>query len=63
MYYVLDIISNKLGLPVPSVDAMLKILHDNGFQAVQTHFSSRGLRTNAPAIVMQNLVKKAISAM
>ena len=61
MYYVLDKISNKLSLPVPSVAAMLKILHDNGFQAVQTHFSSRGLRTNAPALAMQNLVKEAIS--
>jgi tRNA (guanine26-N2/guanine27-N2)-dimethyltransferase len=61
-YCVIDKVSNKLGLPVPSVAAMLKILHDNGFQAVQTHFSSRGLRTNAPALIMQNLVKKAISA-
>jgi tRNA (guanine26-N2/guanine27-N2)-dimethyltransferase len=62
LYYVLDKISNKLGLPVPSVDMMLKILHDNGFPAVQTHFSTRGVRTNAPALAMQNLVKKAISA-
>ena len=61
-YYVIDKVSNKLGLPVPSVASMLKSLHDNGFQAVQTHFSSRGLRTNAPALAMQNLVKKAISA-
>lgn len=61
MYYVLDKISNKLGLPVPSVAAILRMLQDNGFQAVQTHFSSRGVRTNAPAIVMQNLVKKAVS--
>ena len=61
MYYVLDKISNKLGLPVPSVAAMLKTLHENSFEAVQTHFSSRGVRTNAPALIMQDLVKKAIS--
>jgi len=61
-YYVIDKVSNRLSLPVPSVASMLKSLHDNAFQAVQTHFSSRGLRTNAPALTMQNLVKKAISA-
>jgi tRNA (guanine26-N2/guanine27-N2)-dimethyltransferase len=60
-YYVLEKISNKLGLPVPSVSSMLKTLQDDGFQAVQTHFNSRGLRTNAPAFEMQKLVKKVIS--
>jgi tRNA (guanine26-N2/guanine27-N2)-dimethyltransferase len=60
-YYVLEKISNKLGLPVPSVSSMLKILQDNGFQAFHTHFNTRGLRTNAPAFEMQKLVKKAIS--
>jgi tRNA (guanine26-N2/guanine27-N2)-dimethyltransferase len=60
-YYVLEKISNKLGLPVPSVSSMLKFLQDNGFQAVPTHFNSRGLRTNAPAFEMQKLVKKAVS--
>jgi tRNA (guanine26-N2/guanine27-N2)-dimethyltransferase len=60
-YYVLEKISNKLGLPVPSVSSMLKFLQDNGFQAIPTHFNSRGLRTNAPAFEMQKLVKKAVS--
>jgi len=61
-YYVLDKISNKLGMPVPSVAVILRMLLENGFHAVQTHFNSRGIRTNAPALTMQNLVKKAISA-
>ena len=61
-YYVIDKISNKLSLPVPSVVAMLKTLHDNGFQAVPTHFNSRGLRTNAPALAMQKLLKYVTSA-
>ena len=59
-YYVIDKISNKLSSPVPSVAAMLRILHDNGFQAVPTHFNSRGVRTNAPAFAMQNLLKLAV---
>jgi tRNA (guanine26-N2/guanine27-N2)-dimethyltransferase len=61
-YYVIDKISNKLSSPVPSVIAMLKILRDNGFEAVPTHFNSRGVRTNAPAFAVQNLLKAAVSS-
>jgi tRNA (guanine26-N2/guanine27-N2)-dimethyltransferase len=59
LYYVLDKVSNKLGLPVPSVAEMLRSLRDNGFKAVATHFNSRGVRTDAPALVMQELLRKA----
>jgi tRNA (guanine26-N2/guanine27-N2)-dimethyltransferase len=58
-YYVIDQISDKLAAPVPSVSAMLQSLRNNGFQAVQTHFNSRGIRTNARALTMQELLKKA----
>jgi tRNA (guanine26-N2/guanine27-N2)-dimethyltransferase len=61
-YYVIDKISNKLSLSVPSVAVMLRILHDNGFDAVPTHFNSRGVRTNASAIVVQNMLKGAVSS-
>ena len=61
-YYVIDKISNKLSSPVPSVAAMLRILRDNGFEAVPTHFNSRGVRTNAPAFAVQNLLKAAVSS-
>jgi tRNA (guanine26-N2/guanine27-N2)-dimethyltransferase len=61
-YYVIDKISNKLSLPVPSVVAMLKILRANGLEAVPTHFNSRGVRTNANASAVQNLLKIAISS-
>jgi tRNA (guanine26-N2/guanine27-N2)-dimethyltransferase len=60
-YYVLDKISNQLALPVPSVDALLKILRDNGFQAFPTHFNSRGIRTDAPALTMQELLRKVLA--
>jgi tRNA (guanine26-N2/guanine27-N2)-dimethyltransferase len=56
-YYVIDKISNKLSLPVPSGDAVLKTLSKSGFQAVPTHFNSRGLKTNAPALTMQNMIR------
>jgi tRNA (guanine26-N2/guanine27-N2)-dimethyltransferase len=61
-YYVLDKVSNKLSLPVPSVVTMLRTLRDNGFQVVSTHFNSRGVKTNAPAFAVQNLLKIAVSA-
>jgi tRNA (guanine26-N2/guanine27-N2)-dimethyltransferase len=60
-YYVLDKISGKLALPVPSVNAMLQILRDNGFQAFLTHFNSRGIRTDAPALTVQNLLQKLVA--
>ena len=60
-YYVIDKISNKLSSPVPSVNAMMKILCAKGFEAVPTHFNSRGLRTDAPALVLQKLLLKTVS--
>jgi tRNA (guanine26-N2/guanine27-N2)-dimethyltransferase len=59
-YYVVDKISNKLGLPVPSVDALLQVLRDNGFQAYPTHFNSRGIRTDASALTMQKFLRKIV---
>jgi tRNA (guanine26-N2/guanine27-N2)-dimethyltransferase len=58
-YYVIDQISDKLASPVPAVQVMLQSLRDNGFQAVPTHFNTRGIRTDAPAMTMQELLKKA----
>jgi tRNA (guanine26-N2/guanine27-N2)-dimethyltransferase len=61
-YYVIDQISDKLALPVPSVSAMLLKLRDKGFQAVPTHFNSRGIKTDAPALTMQELLQKAAAS-
>jgi tRNA (guanine26-N2/guanine27-N2)-dimethyltransferase len=56
-YYVLDKISAKLSLPAPSVATVLNKLREAGFKAVPTHFSSRGIKTDAPARTVQHLVK------
>jgi tRNA (guanine26-N2/guanine27-N2)-dimethyltransferase len=61
-YYVIDKVSDKLALPVPSVDALLQTLRDSGFQAFPTHFNSRGIRTDAPALTVQNLLQKLVVA-
>ncbi len=60
-YYVIDKISDKLALPVPSVSAVLRKLRDRGFQAFPTHFNSRGVRTDAPALTVQELLREAVS--
>ena len=56
-YYVIDKISANISLSVPPVEMMLKLLREEGFNCVQTHFNTRGIRTNAPALKMQFFVK------
>ena len=56
-YFAVDKICDKLNLRVPAQKKVLDKLREAGFQAVLTHFNSRGFRTDAPA----NVVKKIIS--
>ncbi len=58
-YFVVDKLSGKLGLPSPSVQVFIKVLRDSGFQATQTHFNPRGVRTDAPALAMHKLLAQA----
>jgi tRNA G26 N,N-dimethylase Trm1 len=60
-YYVLDKLSGKIGLPSPSIQAFANALRTRGFQAVQTHFNARGIRTNAPALTLHKLLKEISS--
>lgn len=59
-YFVIDKVCDKLSLPVPPISIMLQKLHNNGFFAVPTHFNSRGIRTNAPALEIQRVIKEVI---
>ena len=58
-YYVLDKLSAKLALPAPPVTRILEALKEKGYTAVPTHFNSRGIRTNASAHAMQELLKNS----
>jgi tRNA (guanine26-N2/guanine27-N2)-dimethyltransferase len=58
-YFVVDKLSGKLGLPSPSIQSFINALRKNGFQAIQTHFNTRGVRTDAPITTMQKLLKEA----
>ena len=55
--FVIDKISDKLSLPVPAVKFVINKFKDLGFIAIPTHFNSRGIKTNAPAIQVQKIIK------
>jgi len=57
-YYLLDKLSGKLGLPSPSIQAFSNALRKGGYQAVLTHFNTRGIRTNASALTLHKLLKE-----
>lgn len=47
-YYVVDKISEKLGLPGLSKAALIEKLVESGYHATETHFNLRGIRSDAP---------------
>lgn len=55
-YYVLDKLCRKAGLPVPSVKKVVAELKNRGYEASPTHFHSKGVRTNASAMEVTNLL-------
>jgi tRNA (guanine26-N2/guanine27-N2)-dimethyltransferase len=59
-YHVLDKLSGKLGVPSPSNQAFANTLRNSGYQAVPTHFNTRGIRTNASALTLHKLLNETI---
>jgi len=55
-FYAVDKICDKLNLPVPPQQKVLDKLREEGFQAVLTHFKSRGFRTDASADTVKEVV-------
>lgn len=58
-YYVIDKLCDKFNLPVPSLSRVIDELTRGGFLAVATHFSSKAVRTNAPAAILKESVVKS----
>jgi tRNA (guanine26-N2/guanine27-N2)-dimethyltransferase len=57
-YFAVDKICDKLNLPVPSLSSVLEKLKEQGFEAIRTHFNSRGFRTDAPSSrVMEAIIE------
>ena len=57
-YYVTDKICDKLNLAVPPLMEVIKEIRKAGFRATPTHFSSRGIRTDAPASLVKEIIKR-----
>jgi tRNA (guanine26-N2/guanine27-N2)-dimethyltransferase len=55
-YYVVDKLCDFLNLPVPAVKKVVEALREEGFQASLTHFNSRGIRSNAPASKIKEIL-------
>ena len=53
-YYAIDKLCDKFNLPVPSLSRVIDRLSASGFQAVATHFSTKAVRSNAPATALKD---------
>ena len=60
-YYVLDRLCKKLALPVPSIKKVTDELGKKGFQAVRTHFNTRGIKTDAPISIIKLAIEEALA--
>jgi tRNA (guanine26-N2/guanine27-N2)-dimethyltransferase len=60
-YYVINKLCDKLGVPVPSVRKVIDTLREGGFQACPTHFNFNGVRTNASAMEIMDVLKGCIT--
>ena len=60
-YYVVDKICDKLNLPVPPLVEVMNSIKRAGFQATPTHFNTRGVRTNASAYVVKEVITKLVT--
>jgi tRNA (guanine26-N2/guanine27-N2)-dimethyltransferase len=57
-YYVIDKVCDKFNLPVPPLSKVISELGKLGFQAVPTHFSTKAVRTDAPAAVLRESIDR-----
>ena len=55
-YYAIDKLCDKFNLPVPPLSKLIDQLSARGFQGVATHFSSKAVRTDAPATVLKDML-------
>ncbi len=59
-YYVVDKICDKLNLSIPPFDRVIEKLKAKGFQASPTHFHSRGIKTDAPAKTVAEVIREYV---
>ena len=59
-YYVIDKICDRYGLPAPSTENIVKQLEKIGYATVSTHFHERGIKTNASAKIIREIIMKEV---
>lgn len=59
-YFAVDKICDKLNLPVPPQKKVIENLKKMGFEAVLTHFNNRGIKTNASAAKVKEVIRKLV---
>jgi len=59
-YYVTDFICDKYGWPIPPLRKVIDALKRGGFMACKTHFHTRGVKTNAQAREVIQIVRSAL---
>jgi tRNA G26 N,N-dimethylase Trm1 len=61
-YYVIDKICDRYGLPAPSTKNIVKQLEKIGHATVSTHFHQRGIKTNASAKTIREIIMKEVKS-
>jgi len=60
-YYAVDKVCDKLNIRTPPLIKTMNELRAAGFQATPTHFNSRGIRTDAPAKTVKEIITKLVT--
>jgi tRNA (guanine26-N2/guanine27-N2)-dimethyltransferase len=55
-YYVIDKLCDKFNLPIPAVSDVMAELKKMGFQASNTHFNTKAVKTNAPSKSIKDIL-------
>ncbi|MEM2272890.1 MAG: tRNA (guanine(10)-N(2))-dimethyltransferase [Candidatus Bathyarchaeia archaeon] len=59
-YYVIDEICDKMGIPTPSLKEVINGLLGMNYRASRTHFNARGIKTDAPAPIIIEVIKRSV---
>ncbi|MEN3035350.1 MAG: tRNA (guanine(10)-N(2))-dimethyltransferase [Candidatus Methanosuratincola sp.] len=57
-FYVLDVVSKRLRMGAPSLERALDGLKSAGYSAFPTHFHPKGIKTDAPPGVVEEVIKR-----
>ncbi len=55
-YYDIHVLCDLMQLKVPKIDFLIDKISDSGFKAIRTHFSNRGVKTDAPVNVLKQIL-------